>query len=62
MRVHSLVEPSLEALQERFEKLVVRREANHLSEAHRRGITNKFAKKSLQELQWIVRELDNCAL
>lgn len=62
MRIHSLVEPSLEALQERFEKLVVRRETNNLSEAHRQGIANKFAKKSLQELQWIVRELDNRAL
>jgi len=62
MRVHSLVEPSLETLQEYFETLVLKREIDtplqYLSESHRQGIANKFAKKSLQELEWIARKLD----
>ena len=53
-------EHSLEALEERFEKLVLHRsESNTLTPAHRRIIADKFANKSLQELYEIVRQLDN---
>ncbi|HRA43393.1 MAG TPA: hypothetical protein PLV31_06965, partial [Gammaproteobacteria bacterium] len=66
MRVRSLVEPSLETLQEYFETLVLKREITtplqYLSETHRRGIANKFAKKSLQELEWMARKLDKSLL
>lgn len=66
MRVHLLVEPSLETLQEYFEALVLKREIStplqYLSEAHRQGIANKFAKKSLQELEWMARKLDKSLL
>ncbi len=66
MRVHSLVEPSFETLQKYFEALVLEREMNtpfqYLSEAHRQGIANKFAKKSLQELEWMARRLDKSLL
>jgi len=62
MRVHSLVEPSLETLQECFEDLVLKREIDtplqYLSEMHRQSIANKFAKKTLQELELIVQTLD----
>lgn len=66
MRVHSLVEPSLETLQEYFEALVLKREVStpfqYLSEAHRQAIANKFAKKSLQELECMARKLDKSLL
>lgn len=53
-------EHSLEALKERFEKLVLHRsQSTTLSEAHRRLIADKFANKSLQELNDIVCQLDN---
>lgn len=51
-------EQSLEALQARFEKLVLHR-TDTLTEAHRRGISNRFDKITLQEMLQIVRELDD---
>ena len=66
MHLHLLVEPSLETLQAYFETLVLKREITkplqYLSEAHRQGIANKFAKKSLQELEWMARKLDKSLL
>ena len=66
MHLHLLVEPSLETLQAYFETLVLKREITkplqYLSEAHRKGIANKFAKKSLQELEWMARKLDKSLL
>ena len=53
-------EHSLEALKERIEKLVLHHsQSTTLSEAQRRLIANKFANKSLQELNDIVCQLDN---
>ena len=66
MHLHLLVEPSLETLQAYFETLVLKREITtppqYLSEAHRQGIANKFAKKSLQELESMARKLDKSLL
>ena len=54
-------EHSLEVLKERFEKLVLHRNESTttLSQAHRRLIADKFAKKSLQELHEIAQQLDD---
>lgn len=55
-------ENSLDALEERFEKLMLRRSrTNTLSEDHRRRIADKFANKTLQELHEIVCQLDDNA-
>ena len=66
MHVHLLVEPSLETLQTYVETLVLKREINtplqYLSQAHRQGIANKFAKKTLQELELMARKLDKSLL
>lgn len=49
---------TLEELDERFERLVLcRAESHSLSEAHRRQIADKFANKSLQELQEMATQL-----
>lgn len=52
---------SLEDLHERFERLVLQRLASHrdsnVSEEKRRHIADKFANKSLQELNEIARTL-----
>jgi len=55
-------EHTLEALIERYEKLVIHRsKSNTLTEAHRRLIADKFANKSLQELHAMVRQLDDAS-
>ena len=54
-------ECSLEALNKRFERLVAHRvesESFSLSEAERQLIADKFAKKSLQELNEMANQLD----
>jgi hypothetical protein len=53
-----LTEYSLEDLHERFERLVLQRSKTSLSEAHRRSIADKFANKSLQELNEMACQLD----
>lgn len=49
---------TLEALNERFEQLMLRRSISTVSEDHRRRIADKFANKSLQELHEIARQLN----
>lgn len=51
-------EHSLEDLHKQFERLVLSRSESSLSEAHRRSIANKYADKSLQELNEMARELE----
>lgn len=49
---------SLEDLHERFERLVLHKDFDSfVSEEKRRHIANKFANKSLQELNEIARDL-----
>lgn len=50
---------SLEDLREKFEHLLQNRRPSTISEANRRIIADKFAKKSLQELSEIAGELDD---
>lgn len=57
-----LIDHSLDGLTERFEKLVLRRSEYHLlSDTDRKLIAEKFAHKSLQELQEIVSQLESPA-
>lgn len=51
-------EDSLEDLHQRFERLVSQRSDSILSEARRRRIADKYAKKPLQELNEIARQLE----
>lgn len=56
-------EISLDALNERYERLVVRRsESSALSADHRRQIADKFANKSLQELHEIADRLNEATI
>lgn len=50
---------SLEDLEARFERLVLKRSESTLSEARKRSIKDKFANKSLQELNEIALKLES---
>lgn len=53
-----LSEHSLEALHERFEKLVIRRtEPSKITQDERQRIADKFANMPLQELHEVVQQL-----
>lgn len=58
MRISMQTDDSFEDLHERFERLVSKRTDSLLSEARRRRIADKYAKKPLQELNEIARQLE----